>query len=55
MAERLRHWHDTDLMIEERAIIKQVAEASVLRWFEVKGSDWWQKLAESIVENDPLE
>ena len=53
LAEQLRHWHGIDLMRKERAIIKQVVEASVLHWFEVGGSDWWLELANSVFENDP--
>ncbi len=53
LAERFRHWKGTDLIVQERAIIKQVVEASDLHWFEVGGGDWWLELADSVTENDP--
>ena len=53
LAERLRHWHGVDLMQEERAIIKQVVEASALHEFEAGDNDWWHELANSVFKNDP--
>jgi glycosyltransferase involved in cell wall biosynthesis len=53
LAEQLRHWHGIDLLREERAIIKQVVEASVLHWFDLGGSDWWFELANRVFDNDP--
>ncbi|UCC52282.1 MAG: glycosyltransferase family 2 protein [Anaerolineaceae bacterium] len=48
LAERLRIWQDSDLMREERAIIRQALHTAELRWFESKDDEWWLELAESI-------
>jgi glycosyltransferase involved in cell wall biosynthesis len=53
LAKRLRYGHGVDLMLEERMIIKNLVETSLLRRFESEHGDWWEGLAKDIFENDP--
>ncbi len=52
LAARLRFWTGKDLMVTERSVIMKMVEASKLRWFESKNSDWWYELAREVYEND---
>ena len=48
LAQRLRIWQGEDLMVKERAIIKQALETAVQQWFEADNRNWWLELAHGI-------